>query len=462
MPVLDHSLSINKFFEEISAVPHGSYNEKALADYIIEFAKENNLRYYRDDTNNVVIYKGGSKGREKEPPLMLQCHIDMVCEKDRDCKHDFKTEPLKLKIENGWLRAEGTTLGADNGTGVSYILAILSDATVSHPPLECVFTSMEEVGMIGADALKEEVITARRMIGLDGGGEVGTCVSSAGGIRIHAVKKVSYEKNDSNCLQFTIGGLRGGHSGLMMDKGLANADKLGFRALCGLYKLDSEIRIVSILGGEKENGIPREFICNISYNADYNILKEYLRTLETDISAEYSECDPNIYIDVRKTDTVFAALTSFDTRQVINFGELLPSGVELTSQKLKIPTASVNMGACKLSDKALEFKLSIRSPYESMKSYLINKIRLICELFNVEIETDGDYPGWIYSDSSPLLDTIEGMFKERGVDFFVGAVHGGLKARNMEETISGYGYNNLRSCALRLSYNAGTVKSGKF
>lgn len=428
MPVLDHSLSINRFFEEISAIPHGSYNEKALADYIVSFALEHNLRCYRDNTNNVVIYKDGSAGREKEPPLMLQCHIDMVCEKDRDCHHDFDRDPLKLRLDGSWLSAEGTTLGADNATGVSYILAILSDTEASHPPLECVFTSMEEVGMIGANALAEDAITARRMIGLDGGGEFGTCVSASGGIKVHVSKKVSFSENCNSCLRFTVGGLKGGHSGLMIDKGLANADKLGFRVLYGLLQLDPKIRIVSLFGGQKENGIPREFTCGISYTAGYDILEEHIKKLWGEISEEYSECDPDAYISVEKTDTAPEAVINADTQMLIKLGELLPNGVELTSLRLKIPTASVNIGACRLDGENMEYRMSIRSPYESMKTYLVEKIKLISEIFKAEVETDGDYPGWIYADNSSLLDTIKEMFKERRTDFFVGAVHGGLEA----------------------------------
>lgn len=428
MAVLDQSINIYRYFEKISSIPHGSFNEKALADYIVSFAVDHELSCYRDESNNVVIYKSGSRGREKELPLMLQCHMDMVCEKNSDCDHDFIKNPLKLQLNNGWLSGKGTTLGGDNGTGVSYILSILSDNSISHPPLECVFTTMEEVGMLGAIALAKDVITARRMIGLDGGGEVGTCVSSAGGVKVVVKKNVNYERNCNSCCKITIGGLLGGHSGLMIDKGHANADKLGFRILFNLYQRDPNLRIVSLAGGLKDNGIPREFECIVSHTMEFAAIENYIRAMAKDISNEYSESDPGLYISVERTEILNDAVTVADTATIIKLGYLIPDGVISMSQKLKIPTASLNMGLCKLEGNSMKYKLSIRSPYESMKASLIEKIVLISEIFDAYTNTEGDYPGWAFSETSPLLETIKEMFKEKGKDFFVGAVHGGLEA----------------------------------
>ena len=245
MSVLDPSVPIFRYFEDISAVPRGSGNEEGVSRYLAAFAEARGLRYVRDSLNNVVIYKPGSSGRENEAPLMLQAHMDMVCEQDDSgcCAHDFLTEPLRLVREGDLLRADGTTLGADDGVGVSWMLAILESDSLSHPPLECVFTVSEETGMDGARGLKKDLITARRMIGLDGHGETVTCVSSSGGRRLLARCPIIFSGNSSPCYLLTVTGLRGGHSGNCIDQGLGNAIKLGFRILYQLLERGVDIQL---------------------------------------------------------------------------------------------------------------------------------------------------------------------------------------------------------------------------
>ena len=169
------------YFNEISKIPRGSRNEKAISDYLVSFAKEQGLWYKQDDVYNVIIDKPASEGYENSAPIILQAHIDMVCEKNKDVEHDFEKDPLDLYVEDGWLKARGTTLGADDGYGVSYMLAILEDKSLKHPPLSCIFTSMEEIGLLGAANLKAEDLHGKKLINLDGGGEIRTTVSSAGG-----------------------------------------------------------------------------------------------------------------------------------------------------------------------------------------------------------------------------------------------------------------------------------------
>ena len=209
------------YFNEIAKIPHGSFDEEKIADYVYNFGLESGLETIRDEYNNIIIYKEASKGYEDSAPLLLQAHLDMVCEKNGDSDHDFKKDPLDLYVEDGFLKARGTTLGADDGAGVAYILSILADDKLSHPKLECVFTVQEEVGLCGALNLNTSLIKSRRMISLDGNGEVTTVITSAGGCVVTQSLDLKYIPNDKPCYKLFITGLSGGHSGndIHLEKG---------------------------------------------------------------------------------------------------------------------------------------------------------------------------------------------------------------------------------------------------
>ena len=213
------------YFNEICKIPHGSRNEKAISDFIVNFAKEHHLEYKQDDVYNVIIEKKASSGYEDSEPIILQAHIDMVNEKNKTSNHDFDKDPLDLYVdEDGWLHAKGTTLGADDGKGVAYMLAILEDDSLSHPALQCFFTSMEEIGLLGAVNLKAQDIKANKMINLDGGGEFVTTTSSAGGANVFVTKEIHFEENTDATYRLEVRGLLGGHSGTLIhtEKGNAN------------------------------------------------------------------------------------------------------------------------------------------------------------------------------------------------------------------------------------------------
>lgn len=427
MSVLDQSIPCYRFFEELSAVPRGSCNEEGIAEYLARFASDRGLDFYTDEKHNVVIRCPGSAGRENEPPLMLQCHTDMVCEKNRDCAHDFKTEPLDLYIENGWLRARGTTLGADDGAGMSYILSILDDGSISKPPIQGVFTAMEEVGMLGAAALAPETITARRMIGLDGGGETATCVSSSGGADAVVTKPCASSACSLPCWELSVGGLRGGHSGVMIDRELGNSIKLGFRALARLRLADAALRLVSFSGGLKNNAIPREFSVVFASAAPASALLDTVSRLQREYSAELEESDPGVTLTLSPAPARKEALTEEASGELIDLACLLPNGQIARSLKLNIPAVSLNVGVCALEADGAVLHISIRSPMESRKDELIYKITLLCGLFGAQCSVSGGYPGWAYSESSPLRDALKALFEEKGQELLVGAVHGGLE-----------------------------------
>ena len=233
------------YFEEISAIPRGSGNEKGIADYLEAFGKAHGYETYRDAIHNVLIRKPASSGCEAAPALLLQGHTDIVCEKNADVAHDFRTDPIKLKVEDGWITAEGTTLGADNGMAVAYMLAALEDDALRHPELECLFTAQEEVGLDGAKAFDGSLIRARRMVNMDCGGEGDIVVSCAGGMRVDLSRKMSMLPFSGQALRIFVTGLAGGHSGGQIDKYLGNSNRIMGRVLAAL----SDVCVARIEGG---------------------------------------------------------------------------------------------------------------------------------------------------------------------------------------------------------------------
>ena len=383
MSVLDENVPIFKYFEEISKIPHGSFHEEKIADYVESFAKEHNFKYVRDDMNNVIIYKNATPGYENHDTVMLQAHMDMVCEKNKDVDFDFETDALNLYVEDGWLKAKGTTLGADDGFGVSYMLAILSDDTLKHPNLECVFTVQEEVGLLGSINLKKEYFNAKKMIGLDGGGEISTCTTTSGGRYAYVDKTCTFEEVNKPTYKLIVKGLDGGHSGACIDQEKGNSIKILFRVLQTL----KDLQIVSVNGGLKENAIPRE-----------------------------------------ETEKATKAFTSKDTNELITLYYLLPNGLQHKSMAIEgLTLASLNLGKLRTEDNVVKCAFCIRSPLESMKDELGNKINMIAQLCHAFEHEDTNFCGWNYEANSPLRDTLKEILKRQGVEMETEASHGGME-----------------------------------
>ncbi|MBS5369548.1 MAG: beta-Ala-His dipeptidase [Longibaculum muris] len=428
MAVLDESILINRYFEEIAQIPHGSYHEEGIADYIEQLAIEHELKYYRDEMNNIVIFKEASKGYEKHEPLMLQAHMDMVNEKNNDSDHDFDHDPLALYVEDGYLHAAMTTLGADDGYGVCYMLAILTDKALKHPPLECVFTVQEEVGLCGALGLDTSILKAKRMIGLDSETEGETCTSSSGGNDLTMVKQIIGEDNDSPVYVLEVKGLLGGHSGECIDKARGNANKLAARIMYHLLKEGIDIRLVEMTGGLKNNAIPRECRVAFASSSSYDLICQLLDAYENDIRQELANSDPDFKLDIYE-DECDVCIRFQDSEAIISMMYLAINGLIEKSQVIPgLTTVSLNMGVVRTLDDCIQIEYSIRSPLQSIRQELSLQLELVASLYDGYVEVSNDYPGWDYDPHSVLREQLKAFYhKQTGQALREVATHGGLE-----------------------------------
>ncbi len=417
------------FFNEISKIPHGSYNEKELSDYIVDFAKKHNLAYKQDELYNVIVYKPGSKGLEEAPALMLQAHIDMVAEKNKDCDHDFMKDPLKLVVKEGWLHAEGTTLGADDGHGVAYMLAILEDKTLVHPPLECVFTALEEVGLLGAINITTDWIKSHRMISLDGGGECSTLLSNAGGCRANVHFPVVKEANEWPTYRLEVRGLLGGHSGGNIDKERGNANVLAVRAIKELMLKKINVRLVEVQGGLKVNAIPREADIVFTTDSDEVMLNQIILATLNTYKIELEHSDSGIDLKLMQEEKAITALSLKNSTDLINLIYLLPNGFRHRSMAINgLTLTSLNLGVLSTEEKEVVLHYSLRSAIDSGIDYLLNIIQTQAELFNCSVSISSRYPGWNYKVKSSMRDTLAKVVKDSyNVELELKATHGGTE-----------------------------------
>lgn len=424
MNKLDHNKRYQFYFEQIAQIPHGSKNELALSNYLVEFAKEHQLEYVQDDMKNVIIWKTAQDCNITDY-IMLQAHIDMVCEKNLDSNHDFENDPIKLIVEDKYVKADGTTLGADDGHGVAMMLAILEDKTSKMPPVECVFTVEEEIGLFGAIGLDGNLLRSKRMISLDGGGENFTLTSSAGGQRADLELVGTRSTINQTALKISVRGLQGGHSGGQIDKGLANSVVIMGRLLNEVISLNPQICHVE--GGSKDNAIPRE--CDALILVDIEKACERLNRLIIDLKQEYALTEPNfeVFLD---TQSVSEAFDVEYTQHLIQIMMLIPNGVHAMSVVFDgLVEASQNFGVIVTNDNSVKMTISMRSSIESQLDYMENVLKTISTIFGATLNLSSRYPGWAYVANSPLRDlfveTYESMYH---IPVGMNGTHGGLEA----------------------------------
>ncbi len=420
------------YFTEICKIPRASKKEEKIRYYLIEFAKVHHLSYKVDKTGNVLISKP-STSKQNIPAVVLQSHMDMVCEKNSDSKHNFDTDPIIPIVEDGWVKATGTTLGADNGIGMAYQLAILSSNDIEHGPLECLFTVDEETGLTGAFALEENFFSAKILINLDSEDDGIFYIGCAGGIDTTARIPFEYQMLDSNnqtTYKISVLGLTGGHSGDDINKHRANAIKIIARIVYLLYK-NFQINLIDIQGGNLPNAIPREAF--MIFACSKNVQKEVLRTIEeltNDIKLEYAYTEKNLKITVENIENSHQCIEKENTERLIKCLQALPHGVISMSHVIQgLVETSTNLASIKkVDEKIFEITTSQRSSQASLKTDIAQRVASIFHLAKFEYSHSTGYPGWQPNPNSPILKKAVTCYEQLfGKKPLVTAIHAGLE-----------------------------------
>lgn len=427
------------YFEEISAIPRGSGNEKQISDFLIGFAEAKKLDVYRDKNNNVIIKKRGSSDMKDIPVVMLQAHLDMVCEKRSTVAHDFEKEGLNLIIKDGVVSADGTTLGSDNGAAIAVMLEILSDDTMQHPPLECVFTTEEETSLCGARVLDPDQIKADIYINMDSTREGVAVISSAGGLCVELKKMIQKERIRGTQVRVQMGGLQGGHSGMDIAKERQNVNVLMARIGERLLK-ETDGQIVSYRGGEKNNAIARECEMSVIYskNTEAEYAKKLIYGMSEAIKAEIREVEPEYFCEISVSENKeVLAVSKEDGESFVRMMRLLPNGVYRKSgRNQEFVVSSSNIGTVYISDDKIMICITPRASIASLQEDTKEKLALLADLFEFEIQYRGEYAGWNYREKSYIRDMFSECYKELyGTEMEMVAVHAGLECSVLLEKI---------------------------
>lgn len=426
------------YFEQIAAIPHGSRNTKAISDFLVNFAKEHNLVWYQDENNNVVIVKEASAGYEAAEPIIIQGHMDMVCEKEKGVDIDFEKDGLKLYIDGDFLKAEGTTLGGDDGIAVAYALALLDSQEIAHPKLEVVITVDEEIGMLGADAIDLSMLTGHTMLNIDSDVEGSFLTGCAGGMAVNVTLPIKRVMQSGEKVALTITGLEGGHSGSEIDKEHGNANILMGRLLRALFE-ETPFGIISLAGGLKDNAIPRECVTELLVpQENVNLVKEIADKLDIELKKEFMTADPSVCIEFEDLGKKEESILDFGSvSRVIFYLRSVPNGVQHMSQVMHgMVETSLNLGIMELKEDALHTVTSIRSSVGTRKADLLDRVTAIVELLGGEAEVEGDYPAWEYKQDSSLRPQIAKVYKQLyGKDPVFETIHAGLECGLLSEKI---------------------------
>lgn len=422
--------NVFRYFEYICSVPHGSGNTKQISDLCVAFAREHGLKYRQDEANNVVIWKDASAGYESAEPVILQGHIDMVCAKTGDCAKDMAREPIDLVTDGEFVWADKTSLGGDDGVAVAIAMAILADDTLPHPPIEAVFTVDEEVGMDGAFALDCSDLKGRRLLNIDSEDEGVFTVSCAGGMRLDSVLPGERKPLAGEAVYaLTLTGLLGGHSGVEIDKGRANANHLMGRVLYMARLACPGLRLADLRGGEFDNVICRECTAKAAVPADEAAAFEvFVREFAATLRNEYAAADPELTLICERA-AADGALDAETTARLLHVLFLLPQGVQEMSRDFPgLVQTSLNLGVIALEADGLHYTHSIRSSIASQKELLRRKLHAAAEGAGGSVGERGDYPNWQYRKDSALRETVLDAWRDlTGREGRVDATHGGLE-----------------------------------
>ena len=424
-------------FEKLCAIPHGSRNTKAISDYLVAFAREQGIRCIQDNLNNVILFGEGTCGMENHAPVILQGHMDMVCEKDPGCSLDMAAEGLDVTHDDTCVYAKGTTLGGDDGIAVAYAMALLMDKTIPHPPLEVIITVDEEIGMLGAAGIDLSMLRGRRMINLDSEEEGIFTVSCAGG----ATAVLSLPNNRhavyGPCIRLAVDGLQGGHSGAEIHKNRANANKVMGEFLGRIQKL-MPLCLTSFSGGSKDNAIPRSCQATaVAMGIHLERINEVAAALQAEIREKYDE--PEATVQAFDVDALGGnGLSTEDTAKVVALLCAAPNGVQAYSADIPgLVQTSLNLGIAKLGER-FTATFSVRSSVNQEKQALLDKLRDLVGFYGGSYSQMGEYPAWEYRKDSDLRDTMVRIYRQMfGKEPEVLAIHAGLECGLLGQKIPG-------------------------
>lgn len=416
------------YFDEISKIPHGSQNMEKISQYCLDFAKNHSLKAVRDEANNVIIYKNASCGYENSEPVILQGHLDMVCQKTDGSDFDFKKDSLRLFTDGDFLRAKDTTLGADNGIAVAFILSILEDNSLNHPPIEAVFTTDEEIGMIGAKALDTSLLKGKRMFNLDAEEPDTLTVSCAGGSDFKIDIPLKRVTKTATKLTLTLKGLKGGHSGVEINSGRENSNKLLARVL-NYAKSVCDFDIISLDGGDKGNAIP--LLSRAVFAADepdklINTLTPYLEEIKKEISQREEGFS---YSFEQSKEQEYEVIEKDLLKKIIFLLITSPNGVLKMSAGIEgLVETSLNLGILETKMDKMTLLFSLRSNISSALSALEEQLLTLCECIECEVTADGHYPPWEFYKNSNLQELYKRVYSKKfGIEPQIVAIHAGLE-----------------------------------
>ena len=425
------------YFEEICAIPHGSRNTKMISDYLVGFAKAHNLTYHQDEMNNVILFAPGTCGMEDRPPVILQGHIDMVCEKEASCPIDMAAEGLDVTHDDTCVYAKGTTLGGDDGIATAMAMALLADDTIPHPPLEVVMTTEEEIGLLGATAIDLSQLKGRTLINLDSEAEGVFTVSCAGGCTACISLPVERRAVYGPCIRLTVDGLQGGHSGADIHLKRPNANKIMGEFMSRIQKL-MPLCLTSLSGGAKDNAIPRSCQATlVAMGINLERINDIAAALQEEVRANYDE--PDATVQAFDVDALGGnSLSTESTAKVISLLCSAPNGVQEWSADIEgLVQTSLNLGIAKLGDR-FSATFSVRSSVNSEKQEVLDQLKALAEMLDGTYSQDGEYPAWEYRKESHLLDTMVRVYREMvAQEPKVEAIHAGLECGLFSQKLPG-------------------------
>ena len=427
--------AVFSYFEEICASPHGSRNTKMISDYLVAFAKQHDLKYIQDADHNVILFGEGTCGMEDHAPVILQGHMDMVCEKDADCSIDMAVDGLDIAHDGSFVFAKGTTLGADNGIALALAMAILADKTIPHPPLEVIITTDEEIGLLGAASVDLSALKGRTLINLDSEGEGVFTVSCAGGCTATISLPVERRAVYGPCIRLVVDGLQGGHSGGDIHLNRGNANKIMGEFMSRIQKI-MPLCLTSLAGGAKDNAIPRSCQATlVAMGIHLERINDIAQQLQDEVRENYNE--PEAVIQAFDVDALGGnSLSTESTAKIIGLLCAAPNSVQTWSKDIEgLVQTSLNMGVIKLGER-FSATFSVRSSVNSEKVELLEQLKKLAEMFEGSYSEMGAYPAWEYKKESHLRDVMVETYRNLfGKEPKVEAIHAGLECGLFSEKI---------------------------